>query len=144
METGPTKSVKLNNGRLMVQLPPSVQKREQYVHNALVEWYREHALEKLQDKVDRYAKVIRVAPSSVGIKTFKSRWGSCSATGRVEFNWRVIIAPNHIVDYVVVHELAHLRHHNHSPEFWKGVERVVPDYQECREWLKVNGRRLAV
>ena len=62
----------------------------------------------------------------------------------MEFNWRVVIAPNRIVDYVVVHELAHLRHHNHSPEFWSGVGRVIPDYQECKEWLKVNGRGLEV
>jgi len=144
VEAGPTKLVTLNSGRLVVQVPPSVQKREQYVRNALVDWYRERALEKLRQKVDRYAKVVRVTPSSVGIKTFKGRWGSCSARGRVEFNWRVIIAPNRIVDYVVVHELAHLRHHDHSPEFWKGVERVVPDYQERREWLKVNGRELVV
>ena len=60
------------------------------------------------------------------------------------FNWKVIIAPNRIVDYVVIHELCHLHEHNHSPKFWKHVERVFPDYLECREWLKANGRQLSV
>lgn len=97
--------MKLKNGRLVVQVPPSVQKRDQYVHDALTEGYRAHALEKLQDKVERYSKVVRVSPSSVGIQTYKSRWGSCSSRGQMRFNWKIIIAPNRIVDYVVVHEL---------------------------------------
>jgi len=136
--------VKLRNARLVVQVPPSVQKREQYVQNALAEWYREHALEKLREKVDRYAKVVRVASSSLGVKTFKGRWGSCSSKGHVQFNWKIIIAPNRIVDYVVVHELCHLHEHNHSPEYWKCVERVFPDYRECKEWLRLNGRGLEI
>jgi hypothetical protein len=144
VESCPSKSVKLKNGRLVVQVPLSVQKRDQYVQNALTEWYRVHALEKLRHKVERYAKVVRVAPSSVSIKTFQGRWGSCSTKGKMEYNWKIIIAPNRIVDYVVVHELCHLHHHNHSPEFWKCVERVFPGYRECKEWLKMNGRGLAI
>ena len=66
--------------------------------------------------------------------------GRDTARGRVKFNWKVIIAPNRIVGYVVAHELVHLHHHNHSPELWRGVGRVIPDYLECKEWLKVNGR----
>lgn len=142
VESGPSKSVKLKGGRLVVQVPPSVQKRDQYVQNALTDWYRAHALEKLQEKVERYSKVVRVSPASVGIKTFKARWGSCSTKGNVELNWKVIIAPNRIVDYVVVHELCHLHHHNHSPDFWRCVERVFPDYAESKDWLRVNGRNL--
>ena len=144
LERGAAKSVKLTAGRLVVQVPASVQKRDQYVQAALTEWYRQRALEKLQEKVDRYAKVVRVSPSFVGVRTFKGRWGSCTSKGSLEFNWKVIIAPNRMVDYVVVHELCHLHHHNHSPHFWKCVERVFHDYQECKEWLKVNGKMLEV
>ncbi|WP_089729762.1 M48 family metallopeptidase [Candidatus Thiosymbion oneisti] len=144
VESGTAKSVKLQGGRLVVQVSPSVRKRDRYLHGALTEWYREHALQKLQQKVQRYAKVVRVSPSSVGIKTFSGRWGSCSTKGNLAFNWKAIIAPNRIVDYLVVHELCHLHHHNHSPEFWKCVERVLPDYAESKEWLKVNGRWLDV
>lgn len=69
METGPAKSVRLKGGRLVVQVPPSVQKRDQYVQGALTEWYREHVLERLKEKVHPYSKVVRVSPASVGIKT---------------------------------------------------------------------------
>ena len=92
-------------------------------------------MEKLQQKVDRYSKAIRVTPSSVVIKTFK---------GELDFNWKIIIAPNRIVDYVVVHELCHLRHHNHSPEFWKRVNRVFPEYRDCKERLKMNSQSLII
>ena len=144
VEPGQSKSVKLTGRRFVVQVPPSVQKREQYVQDALTEWYRAHALEKLQEKVQRYSKVVQVSPSSVGIRTFSGRWGSCSTKGNMEFNWKIIIAPNRIVDYVVVHELCHLHHHNHSPEFWKCVERVFPDYASVRSWLKENGKVLLI
>ncbi|MDA9982620.1 M48 family metallopeptidase [Gammaproteobacteria bacterium] len=144
VQTGPTKSVKLKYGRLVVHVPPSVQKRDQYIQNSLTEWYREHAVKKLQEKLNRYAQVVGVTPSSVGIKTFKGRWGSCSTKGSLLFNWKVIIAPNRIVDYVVVHELCHLHEHNHSPKFWRCVERVGPDYLDCRGWLKESGRRLEI
>jgi predicted metal-dependent hydrolase len=78
------------------------------------------------------------------VKYFKARWGSCSTHGDITFNWRIIMAPHRIVDYVVVHELAHLKHHDHSPRFWKGVETVIPDYRECREWLKNYGQMLVI
>ena len=107
-------------------------------------WFKEHAQQRLREKSLRYAKIVGVTPSSVDIKAFKSRCGSCSTGGRIQFNWKIIIAPNRVVDYVVVHELCHLRQHDHSPKFWQCVERVFPDHQECREWLKVNGRKLTV
>lgn len=128
----------------MVQVPPSVQKRDQYVQGALTDWYRAHALEKLQEKMERFSQAVGVTPSSVGIKTFKGRWGSCSTKGNLLLNWKVIIAPNRIVDYVVVHELCHLHEHNHSPRFWQHVARVIPDYVECRQWLKASGKRLSI
>lgn len=144
VESGPVRRVNLKSGRLVVKVPASVQKREQYIQSALTDWYREHALERLQEKVGRYAKVVGTTPSSVAIRAFTGRWGSCSTKGNMEFNWKVIIAPNRIVDYVVVHELCHLHHHNHSPEFWQCDARIFPDYAESREWLKVNGRWLDV
>ena len=80
----------------------------------------------------------------MGIKDFKSKWGTCSTRGDISYNWRVVIAPHRIVDYVVVHELAHLTHLDHSSIFWRQVAHLIPDYKECREWLKVNGVSLVV
>lgn len=144
VESGPGDPVRLQGGRLMVRVPPATTQREPYVQAALTAWYRARAAEKLGEKVARYAGLVGRSPTSVRIRTYKSRWGSCSAKGDIQFNWKIIIAPNRIVDYVVVHELCHLRRHDHSPEFWKCVERVLPDYAERKEWLKLKGRSLEV
>lgn len=138
VERAPFAPVKLIQGRLIATLPYGSDEVHM-VRNALVRWYRKHAEAKLQEKSKRYAKIIGVEPRSVGIKAFTSRWGSCSAKGDVLFNWKIIMAPNRICDYIVIHELCHLIHHDHSAKFWKEVERVLPDYAERKEWLKVNG-----
>lgn len=139
-ELGPTKLV---NGRITISIPDSV-KQHHYIRRFLIHWYKRNAVKKITEKVRRYEKLVGVETSVVRIKEFKSRWGSCTPYGDIEFNWVIVMAPNRIVDYVVVHELCHLLHHDHSPQFWKEVERVMPDYQECKEWLKVNGHGLVV
>lgn len=138
--------VKLMNGKFYVHIPDYVTKEErvELVKNQLSIWYQEHAVTRLREKVRRYAKQMGVDPHSVGIKGYKSRWGSCHSDGRVYFNWRIIVAPHSIVDYVVVHELCHLVHHDHSKKFWKLLGTIIPDYAERKEWLKVNGRGLGV
>ncbi|MEW8359706.1 MAG: SprT family zinc-dependent metalloprotease [Candidatus Thiodiazotropha sp.] len=141
VETGKTKSVKLKNGKLIVTIP---KKSPEKIQDALTQWYREHAEQKLREKSERYSKLIGIQPKSISIKTFKSRWGSCHSNGDVQFNWKIIIAPNRIVDYVVVHEICHMKQHNHSPKFWKCVEKIFPDYLECKGWLKENGKYLKV
>ncbi|MBF0384147.1 MAG: M48 family metallopeptidase [Magnetococcales bacterium] len=135
--------VRLLNGKLTVWTPEASSSPER-IRAALMGWYQSHARKKLREKTRRYAKTIGVTPKSINIKAFQSRWGSCHVDGHIHFNWKIIIAPNHIVDYVVVHELCHLKQPDHSPEFWKCVEMVIPDYRECREWLKVNGVGLVV
>lgn len=137
VKRGHFKPVKLIQGRLVVSVPKG-KEQPHMIRNALVRWYKYHAERKLQDKASRYANIIDVEPTGVGIKTFKSRWGSCSAKGNIDFNWKIIMAPNRIVDYVVVHELCHLKFHDHSQNFWKEVERMAPDYLVSKEWLKVN------
>lgn len=85
---------------------------------------------------------VQVEDGSVGVKTFKSRWGSCTVKDEILFNWKVIQAPQRVVDYVVTHELCHLKHHDHSAAFWHSVERVMPDYLACKDWLKHLGPQL--
>jgi predicted metal-dependent hydrolase len=143
LEAGNWQPVKLKYGRLLLTLPIESCTSEQ-IRDALIRWYRYQAEQRFAEKVRRYAKIIGVTPSSVGVKTFKSRWGSCSVKGEILFHWKVILAPHRIVDYVVVHELCHLKHHDHSPAFWKSVESVIPDYMECKEWLKVMGAGLEI
>ena len=138
---GSQPSVKLLNGRLQVTLTTGSQNPVK-VREALTGWYRTHAEAKIQEKAERYAPVVGVQPASVGIKTFKSRWGSCHLSGDILYNWKIVIAPNRIVDYVVVHELCHLKQHDHSETFWKLVAQIIPEHAECKEWLKDNGRWL--
>ncbi|GIU43732.1 hypothetical protein TUM4438_13300 [Shewanella sairae] len=135
--------VKLIQGRLVATLPDGV-KRSNLVRDAVIRWYKLNALRKIKEKVRRYSKVMGLEPKSIGIKTFKSRWGSCSPKGELDFNWVIVMAPNRVVDYVVIHELCHLKQLDHSPKFWKEVERVMPDYAEHKEWLKVNLGKLVV
>lgn len=80
--------------------------------------------------------------SRITIRDQKTRWGSCSARGTLSFNWRLMLAPPTILDYVVVHELCHLTHMNHSAAFWQAVEAVYPDYRTARKWLKEHGQEL--
>ncbi|MGO1461989.1 MAG: M48 family metallopeptidase [Marinobacter sp.] len=135
VETGSFAPVKLLNGRLVATLPKG-DERPYMIRNALVRWYKRQAEQKLQEKVKRFAPIVGVEPAGVGIRTFKSRWGSCTARGKLEFNWQIMTAPNRMVDYVVIHELCHLIRHDHSPEFWREMARVMPEYQQCREWLR--------
>lgn len=82
--------------------------------------------------------------SRITIRDQKTRWGSCSAKGTLSFNWRLMLAPPAILDYVVVHELCHLTHMDHSPAFWQAVESVCPDYRTARKWLKDHGQELVL
>ena len=105
-------------------------------------WYRERARQVLNERVNFYAHQNDFQCKSIGITSARTRWGSCSATGSLNFSWRLIMAPLEVVDYVVVHELVHTVFHNHSERFWRKVEAIMPDYKEPRKWLKHNGQRL--
>lgn len=141
--TGEYVPVKLTQGRLVATLPDGA-KRSNLVRDAIIRWYKLNALRKIKEKVRRYSSAMGIEAKSVSIKTFKSRWGSCSPKGELDFNWLIVMAPNRVVDYVVIHELCHLKQLDHSPKFWKEVERVMPDYPEHKEWLKVNSGKLVV
>lgn len=82
-----------------------------------------------------------VSYGSITVREQKTRWGSCSAKGNLNFNWKLVLMPEEILDYVVVHELAHRLQMNHSTEFWDEVEKILPDYRKRRQWLKENGQK---
>ena len=93
-------------------------------------------------KAAYYARLIGVTYGRITIREQKTRWGSCSSKGNLNFNWRLIFAPEEVLDYVVVHELAHRKEMNHSPAFYAVVESVLPGYRKARKWLKDNGQTL--
>lgn len=137
--SGDALSVKLKGGYLEAVVPTSGKNRERVVQALLAVWYQTHALIRLEEKTNRYAKIIEVSPKSVNVENYKSRWGSCSVNGDITYNWRIILAPHRIVDYVVVHELCHLLEHNHSSRYWQHVNQYLPDYKARRAWLKAEG-----
>lgn len=94
-----------------------------------MKWYRERALSILSSRVVKYAKYFDNQPIGIGIRKDKLRWGSCTKEGKLLFNWRIVIAPISAIDYVVVHELCHLKEPNHSPTFWATVESLIPNYR---------------
>ena len=96
----------------------------------------ERALERIRQRLQYYAPIIGVTPGRVTIREQKTRWGSCSSKGNLNFNWKLIMAPPQVLDYVVIHELCHLIEFNHSPRFWRLVEAQMPDYEAWKKWLK--------
>jgi len=118
--------------------------RKQTIKEALVKWYRQRFAEIVKNRIEKYSLQLKVAPCKVVIKDQKTRWGSCSKKGNINLNWRLIMAPIDIIDYVVVHELCHLKVMNHSKDFWNLVESILPNYHESRKWLNVNGNRLGI
>jgi predicted metal-dependent hydrolase len=105
-------------------------------------WYKEQALLLISERVEYYSRLYGFQPKQVKISSAKTRWGSCTSTGNLNFTWRLIMASLDVVDYVVIHELAHLRVHNHSPKFWKQVEAIDPHYKVKRKWLRLHGEML--
>lgn len=136
--------------------PPAVERRgdllvvsmpapnESAVRYALEDWYQALAQEKVERRVRDLAGRFGISFRSVDISDARTRWGTCSSTGRLRFNWRLLLAPPEILDYMVAHELAHIDRKNHSPEFWARVAELHPTYGESEKWLKRNGRSLVL
>ncbi|MCE7860862.1 MAG: M48 family peptidase [Chloroflexi bacterium CFX2] len=93
-------------------------------------------------RVNHFSALHGFFPRRVRVNSAKTRWGSCAADGTINFTWRLVMAPPEVIDYVVLHELAHLKIKNHSPRFWKLVESLCPDFKRLRKWLRENGEKL--
>ncbi len=105
-------------------------------------WYQRQALYFLTLKTDAAVRVLGLTYTDLTVKVTRSKWGHCTASGALQYNWQILLAPEPIVDYLVAHEVSHLRHHNHSPAFWQLVASLCPDYKKNRAWLKTNGFQL--
>lgn len=106
--------------------------------------YRQAAKDYIPKRVAYYHQFIAGNYQTVVIRDQKTRWGSCSSRGTLSFNYRLMLAPPAVLDYVIVHELCHLTHMNHSKTFWDAVETILPDYKVHREWLKKHGQELTL
>jgi hypothetical protein len=135
---------RLVNGRFLVEINGNheTEVNRTVVKKALVDWYLERAETKIKERVDRFSQQIGKTPLSIKIKNQERRWGSCSRNGSIRYNWKIIMAPISIMDYVIVHELCHLIYSHHSPPFWQKVQSIIPDYRRRRDWLKANSLQI--
>jgi len=105
-------------------------------------WYRREARRRIERAVRREAAVLGVSAARVSVRDPRTRWGSCSSDGSLSFSWRLLVAPPEVLDYVVVHELCHLRIHDHSRRFWRLVEEARPEWREQASWLRTHSFEL--
>ncbi len=118
-------------------LNPSI--KSELVKEQLIKWYKEQATEKIPERVSKFAEKHGFIYNNVLIREQKKRWGSCDHQGNIRFNWKIIMAPVSLIDYVVVHELCHLKVKNHTPDFWHLLESIMFDYEHRKGKLKEFG-----
>jgi predicted metal-dependent hydrolase len=112
---------------------------ESKIEKAVTKWYRDEAERVFQECVAHYSPLLSVSPKKIKLSSARTQWGSCTSQGVVRLNWQLVKMPLHLIDYVVVHELAHLIEMNHSTAFWNVVESVCPDFSKCRAELRSHG-----
>lgn len=118
------------------------QKAQPRAREAFSLWYKKMAASLFPARLEELAKKHNLHPKKVRISSARTRWGSCSTSGTISLTWRLIMAPPEVIDYVIVHELAHIRVKNHSKDFWSLVASLMPDYKKHLGWLKAHGRSL--
>ncbi|MCF8010745.1 MAG: M48 family metallopeptidase [Clostridiales bacterium] len=138
-ETLKKPEVKLYRGKFYITTPV---KDDAVIRDAVEKWYREKAFEKIKERVNYYQQHFNMQPSKIRVKEQKRRWGSCTSKNELLFNWRCIMASLPVLDYLVVHEMCHMVHKNHSEDFWGMVASILPDYKWRRNWLKKYGIKM--
>lgn len=132
-------SVSLENNKLIVR---SNSNNKDFMQRALKNWYTDETLGITKERINYYKLFFEDTVTSIKIKDQKSRWASCTYKNEILFNLRCSMMPIQIIDYIVVHEMCHMEHRNHSKDFYLAVERILPDYKERVKWLKNNGVRM--
>ncbi len=146
MASSAPSALKLKDGWLHVEVEDGLEGdlRADRTRERLVEWYRKRAAQRLPERVQLWAARMNIETfGDVHIADQRSRWASCDAAGNFRFNWRIVQSPLRLVDYVVVHELAHLVHRDHTEAFWRTVAEAQPDFEDRRRELRLLGGQLA-
>ncbi|QCR10294.1 M48 family peptidase [Brenneria rubrifaciens] len=140
---GQIDDLKLKDGRFCMRRE-IIEEEEGYsaAHQAFVLFYQMKGLPRIRSRVAWFAAKVGVNPGTVQIKDLGYRWASCGTNGDLHFHWKCLMAPLSVIDYIIVHELCHLRYRDHSEAFWNEVDKVLPDYRERKEWLRGRGAGL--
>ena len=136
--------VQLKSGRFCLRRDLVEAGEVKRAKEALRHYYTERALERIRQRVAYFAPKVGVASRRVAVRDLKNRWASCSPNGNLAFHWKCLMAPASVLDYLVVHELCHFHHRDHSTAFWNEIDKVLPRYLEQKEWLRKNGAALDV
>ncbi len=131
-------ALNLRNGRFTLRRD-FVEQGEEAARAAFRDYYIGRGLSWIHPRVASWAPKVGVKMASVDVRELGKRWASCSPNGRLTFHWKCVMAPPTIIDYIVVHELCHLHHRDHTDAFWNELDKVIPDYRERKEWLRKNG-----
>lgn len=137
--------LKVEEKKLLIKLNPQINSKasnKELLKVEVISWYKERAKEIFLDRTSFYCHSLGVDFNMIRIKNQKTIWGSCSWKNNINYNLKLILAPLNIIDYIVVHEVCHLKHRNHSKAFWNQVNGLMPDYCEKKQWLKNNGHTL--
>lgn len=132
--------IKLRQDRLVISAD---EEQIEVIQTELEKWLQRQAEKMITERVKYFSRYIKEPFCRIQVKNQKTRWGSCSSKGNLNFNRHIIMAPPEIMDYVIVHELCHLKNMDHSAEFWRHVGQILPEYNKSRKWLKDNGYKLS-
>lgn len=139
-----TEPLLLKNGRFCLQRDLVDEGAIEAAKIAFRDYYIARGSERITQRLNYYAPKVGVTPHGIDVRELGNRWASCSPNGNLAFHWKCMMAPQTIIDYIVVHELCHFHHLDHTDAFWNEVDKVIPNYGERKEWLRVNGAGLDV
>lgn len=135
-------TLKLKSGRFQLLRAVMQSGGRDAAQQAFEQFYKDKGLPRIQQRAAHFAPKVGVALGTTQVKDLGFRWASCKPDGNLNFHWKCLMAPLTVIDYIVVHELCHLRHHDHSDAFWNEVDKVLPNYRERKEWLRQRGAHL--
>lgn len=141
---GQDEALKLKDGRFQLHRSVMAQGGREAAQQAFEQFYKEKGLPRIRQRVTHFAPRVGVEAGEVQVKYLGYRWASCMPNGALHFHWKCLMAPLTVIDYIVVHELCHIRHRDHSDAFWNEVDKVLPQYREHKEWLRQRGANLDV
>ena len=133
--------VRLNQGKFIVDVPRNIdaERKSMWISRALQDWYVAKSHNRFPEIVERWVPKVGAVPNQVFIRDQRKRWGSCDSQGNLRLNWRLVMAPVSLIEYVIVHELCHLHIRDHSEDFWSMLKALMPDYESRRDRLRLSG-----
>lgn len=141
-----TSSLAFSEGRFEATINDklSLEKQRNEIYPLYMNWIQEKGQHFAEKRIERFIQRLGKAPTGIAVRNMEKRWGSCTPQHKILLNWRIFLAPVSMVDYVLAHEVAHLKEMNHTPAYWETLRMLIPDYEERKEWLRINGNQLYI